>query len=547
MAQEVLNMSVKNTDGWNYKQEPLDFNGFLPTYKKLKSYDHLISDAENKDYFKGTGFNETVKIIPSIIKNYSFQVRELAKHLKANTEAQSIFNVWHWLVTNIMYDYDKNGNEELRRPARSWADRHTGVDCDCFAIMASSILIEMGIEPILEIVAFNHSNDYGHIYVITKSDLILDPVMKEFNRRPDNITKTLHMSINNYELAGIPKGTNGLAGCIKGLGTIAPPTERTLQLMQMQSKLLQMPVTDVRNRELRKLNYAIKLNDTIEQEIFLAIVDTVYDIGEKGDLIFVNEENALIANLALKKFEEQLKEDENLEGLGKRKRGVKNITKGVKNVVNGVTKTVGKIVGPKISSFAQNLYDKAAAIVKTFNPVSLAARNAYLLLLRVNYRGYAKRFANNPEIYKAFKDNWVKKWGGSSGTLDDAVNAGKKKKQLGGLGGIEINENIEGIGAIGSGAVAGSIAAAITAATPIILAVAPLFKELIKKEDLQKDAEKATDETIVDDTSINDGYSTDDDRRRAKEGGSYLPWIIGGVAVLGILAFFAFKPKGRRK
>jgi len=57
MAKEVLDMSVTNTDGWNYKGEPLDFNGYLPTYKKLKSYDHLIDSAENKDYFKGVGFD----------------------------------------------------------------------------------------------------------------------------------------------------------------------------------------------------------------------------------------------------------------------------------------------------------------------------------------------------------------------------------------------------------------------------------------------------------------------------------------------------------
>ena len=536
MAQEVLNMKTNNTDGWNYKGEPLDFNGYLPTYKKLKNYDHLFSASENKDYFKGTGFDTTVKLIPNIIKQNSFQVRELSKHLKANTEAQSIFNIWHFLVTNIMYDFDKNGNEELRRPSRSWSDRHTGVDCDCFAILASAIMLEMGIEPILEIVAFNNREEYGHIYVITKSDLILDPVMKEFNQRPDNITKTLHMPINNYELAGVP-ATNGL-GAIRGLGTIAPPTERTLQLMQMQSKLLQMPVTDARTRELRKLNYAIKLNGTIEQEIFLAIQKTVYDIDKDFNLIFVNEANAIVAAKAVELFEQKLNEL-GVDGLGSwLSNAWEAITGAVSNVVNAVTGAIGNFVGPKISALAQALYDKATAVLLKYNPVSLIARNSYLGLLALNYKGQATKLSNDANALEAFKEIWVKKFGGNWQPVLDAVNNGKNKSQLFGLGSNETD--LQGLGLAPA-----AIGAAIVAATPIILAVASLLKDILKKSDIDKDVKDLPkDETILDDDANSDGYSNDDERNQAKGIGTYLPWIIGGVGVT-LLAYMAFKPKGK--
>ncbi|MBO6058321.1 MAG: hypothetical protein J6T33_08065 [Bacteroidales bacterium] len=167
----------------------LDFRGMQPTYRQLSNYDGFFKPAANKNSLKGFGLADTKKLIADICRNHYKECSAIAKHLKAETKLQSAFNLWHWLHHNIRYEYDREGREEVRTPARVWQDRHRGVDCDCLSVFVWCVLKCMGYNPAFELAAFRNKPAYSHIY-INLDGIVIDRVWYVFNSRPPFITKT---------------------------------------------------------------------------------------------------------------------------------------------------------------------------------------------------------------------------------------------------------------------------------------------------------------------------------------------------------------------
>lgn len=167
----------------------LDYRGMQPTYRQLPNYDAFFKPATNRNSLKGFGLADTKKLIADICRNHYRECAAIAKHLKAETKLQSAFNLWHWLHHNIRYEYDREGREEVRTPARVWADRHRGVDCDCLSVLAWCVLKCMGYDPAFELAAFRNKPAYSHIY-INLDGIVVDRVWYVFNSRPPFITKT---------------------------------------------------------------------------------------------------------------------------------------------------------------------------------------------------------------------------------------------------------------------------------------------------------------------------------------------------------------------
>ena len=186
---------------FNCPESQLDCKGYRPTYKILPSYDHLIDPADGQSKLVGYGFEEaTLSELIEACKYYR-QVARLAQHLKGSDALQTAFNIWHFLHTNVRYNYDAPGLEEIRVPARVWADRFSGVDCDCLAVFTACLLLNLGYKPQFEIVGFDNSPKYSHIYV-TLDGYPIDRVLPSFLDRPKNITKTKIMDIPVYQLSG---------------------------------------------------------------------------------------------------------------------------------------------------------------------------------------------------------------------------------------------------------------------------------------------------------------------------------------------------------
>lgn len=201
-SKQLNGLSKKENDIFNCSLNQLNCKGLKTTYKKLSDYSSLIDAADNLSKLVGYGFeNATLQQLKNACK-YAYQVNKLARHLKGDSPLQSAFNIWYWLHENIRYAYDTAGIEEIRLPARTWADRKRGVDCDCLAVFTACLLLNMGYNPKFEIVAFCNNPNYSHIFV-NLDGIAIDRVLPVFNYRPSLITKTYIMSIPVMQLSGI--------------------------------------------------------------------------------------------------------------------------------------------------------------------------------------------------------------------------------------------------------------------------------------------------------------------------------------------------------
>lgn len=169
------------------KYSPL---GFVASHKRaIKSgaqYEKYFdnSEVDNKETVLTTGdCYETLTLMKKIVRDTLPQTKEIAKKLKGATLEGTCKNIWNFLYNNIQYKKDIETREQLRQPIRSWKDRKTGIDCDCYAIFASSILTNLGIEHAFRMAGYN-GGDFQHVYVVVKRSgktITIDPVLDKFN------------------------------------------------------------------------------------------------------------------------------------------------------------------------------------------------------------------------------------------------------------------------------------------------------------------------------------------------------------------------------
>jgi len=169
-----------------------ELDKYTPKYDTNHNFSTLINPAkmQTKKVASGVGLNKTIETIKLVTSQTVHQTVDLAAFLKASTHEQSAYHVWHFLKTNIRYQLDPKGTELIRTPARSWADRQSGIDCEDYAIFAATLLENMGLPSVFSVVAFNNNTRYGHIFT-ESNNFVLDAVWRLFNEYPPRITKKM--------------------------------------------------------------------------------------------------------------------------------------------------------------------------------------------------------------------------------------------------------------------------------------------------------------------------------------------------------------------
>ncbi len=174
-------------------------------------YDSLISKADLKTLKLSNFINvdETVQSMKMIVQQRHQDTIKLAQILKRNTINDTCKAIFDFVYEHIQYTKDRAGFEEIRTPARSWADRVHGVDCDCYSVFIGSILYNLGIPFAFRVTKY--SADWQHVYPIaydqtsTKGYRIIDCVVDEYDYevpytdKKDYKMSTLMLSgIDNY-------------------------------------------------------------------------------------------------------------------------------------------------------------------------------------------------------------------------------------------------------------------------------------------------------------------------------------------------------------
>jgi hypothetical protein len=188
------------------------------------AYNHLIPavPGSNETVKKYADLADTVRFIPKAVHMTRNQTAKLVPVLKGQTLRQTCSNIWHFLYGHIRYQKDEEGKEQIRSPARSWRDRGTGIDCDCFSVFVSSILTNMGIPHLLRITKYPHSRgSFSHIYPVVPHGtgyITMDCVTDSFDYEvPYTEKKDFNMELQF--LNGFDNGT-GAGGGLEELGRL---------------------------------------------------------------------------------------------------------------------------------------------------------------------------------------------------------------------------------------------------------------------------------------------------------------------------------------
>lgn len=98
-----------------------------------KEYDRLFPKANFKDttvIHNGNVF-KTPLLVKKVVQNSLRDTVLVAPLMVGKTLYDTCRNIWNFAYNHIRYKLDKPFVEQVRTPARSWADRNTGIDCDC--------------------------------------------------------------------------------------------------------------------------------------------------------------------------------------------------------------------------------------------------------------------------------------------------------------------------------------------------------------------------------------------------------------------------------
>lgn len=107
-----------------------------------------------------------------------------APYLKGKDLLETLSNVWHFVKRNIRYKLDPIGQQFVKTPSRTWADKFA--DCKSYSIFIASILKNLGVPFHYRFTAYIQGGDYTHVYIIVPyngMEIIIDDVMPAFNRQ----------------------------------------------------------------------------------------------------------------------------------------------------------------------------------------------------------------------------------------------------------------------------------------------------------------------------------------------------------------------------
>ena len=454
------------TSGYRAIKDGSRYNPYFPPPDERDRV--IIDDGEVTD---------TVELMEKVVWKYLDDTKRIAPLLRRPSTHETCKAIWEFIYGYVQYKLDKRGLEQLRRPARSWAERATGVDCDCMSIFASSILTNLKIPHKFRITKYSQDS-WQHVYVIVPTTgankyCVIDAVVSEFNyekKYTDKMDYDMNLKgINVAVLSGVSGNDHYdavMATSLSGIGLGATTNQSDLDklyqnLVATRNAVAQNPglvsTVDDPQALIKMLDYAIgywytdKRNEALEvlskNEAQLNMSNGVSSIG---GIAFDNDELAL-------------------SGVT-----VKGYFTNVKNTV----KTVGQKVG-------QAAKVAVKAVVK-YNPLSIAARGGFLLAMKLNLGKMASKlkWAYGSQQQAAAKGvnaaTWQKsknalskveslfadKLQGSKSALQNAILKGK----AGNLSGIVEDQMLGQLGDPASATV-------IAAAAPVIIATIKILKE----------------------------------------------------------------------
>lgn len=173
-------------------------------------FDHLIPKSVQKDtVIVGSGkakLEDTLQLMQLVVRETTRDTVLLAKRFKSNHVNDVCRKIWEFVYRHIQYKMDKTGVEQVRRPSRTWADRFSGVDCDCYTVFIGSILTNLGIPFKMRITKYGGKHHFQHVYPIVpiaNGHITIDCVADQFNYEVPFSEKKDIRAIGSFEINGL--------------------------------------------------------------------------------------------------------------------------------------------------------------------------------------------------------------------------------------------------------------------------------------------------------------------------------------------------------
>jgi hypothetical protein len=543
--------------------ERLTIGNITSGYRSIRSgkeYDKYFPqpDKDDRVIIEDGEVDDTVDLMKRVVWKYIDDTKKLAPVLKGKSTQETAQNIWDFLYHHIQYKLDKQGLEQLRRPARSWNERSTGIDCDCFSIFCSSILTNLQIPHSFRITKYD-GPFFQHVYVIIphkNGKIIIDPVLSKFNyEKPYSQKKDFTMNLSGIDVAVLSGVDTQMGNVLFGtqLGDNLEGSSPEQQLEAMYKYLV-----ETRNAIAHNPNSIQHYEDP---EAFVKMLDYAIQYWN------TDKRDEALSILAMNEL--QLNDKYSLsgdEGLG----SIKSFFSKVGSYVKSTAKKVGSAV------------KDAAKVVIRYNPLTATARAGLLMAMKLNMKNMASKLkwgyatasqaaqhgisstqhrriqSALAKVEKLFAD----KLQGTRSGLKKAILGGK----AGGLNGT-LAADAHNLGQLGEPI---SMSAAIVAATPVIIATIKIMKDsglFASHEDtdtsnLTSDAKQAQSTAsnpntpvIIPDPMYNPLPSTDPYAAYATDSNSggmvnlaknNPLLIVAGVGVLGAATYFIVKSRKKK-
>lgn len=183
--------------------------------RSLEPYRHLFPKAlaVDKTIKKGASVEDTVHLIPMIVKRTAWQVQKYVdQELKGLPTFEACKKLWEFVKYHIEYRPDKRGIEQVRSPRRLIHDGFG--DCDCGTTFILTCLYVLRVPAIRRITKYKEDR-FQHIYPVVPlsngTEIIIDFVVPAFNYE-EPYTEKKDYKMDLQFLDGVDDGNSALYG-----------------------------------------------------------------------------------------------------------------------------------------------------------------------------------------------------------------------------------------------------------------------------------------------------------------------------------------------
>ena len=194
-------------------QDNVDFDSLL--FRQVASgqeFEKLIPKSTCTKVAAGIGDTSySMQQMAEMVKEYSHQVEKVAKKLQTSSLKSTLENVKDFIYAHFQYKADLE-DQLLRSPACAWHERHSGIDCKSYSILASCLLTELDIIHYIRRIKqpAYAPTEWTHVYVVVPYDQTTGNLNKgyftidgtlEYDDEPVFTHKDdLKMSLQHYKL-----------------------------------------------------------------------------------------------------------------------------------------------------------------------------------------------------------------------------------------------------------------------------------------------------------------------------------------------------------